>query len=116
MPNIPQKELDNLVGRVLAKHGWTQGQLAQEMGVLDPDKPVGDHTVSRWRRTGKIYQAHYDELLRLEKDDGTKLAPSWHQAGIPFSVTIPQNSLSFSLDVNGDIIVRGLLFPKKEDE
>ena len=110
MFNIPRRALDSLVGRVLQKRGWTQGQLAQEMSVTDPKKPVGDHTVSRWRTTGKIYQVHYDELLRLEKDEKTD------QVGIPFAVTIPRNSLRFTLDANGDIVVRGLLFPKKEDE
>lgn len=110
MLKLQSTELSNLILQVLVKRNWTQAQLSQELNKADPDKSVGSHTVSRWKKDGKIYRAHYDALLRLDKDEEvTPTQAIQKPMTIPFSVTIPRESLQIVLDKNGDINIRGLL-------
>lgn len=76
---------------------------------------VGPHTVTRWKASGKIHKAHHMELLRLETDVPVEAIS--RPAQIPFSITIPRDSLKFSMDKYGNIKIDGMLaLDNKEDD
>lgn len=104
MVKLPTENLTALIESVLAKHQWTQTRLSQELN-LTPE------AISRWKSGTKIHRGHYEELLRLNKDNipmPTEI-PKPTSIEIPFSVTIPRSSITISTDKNGDINIKGLL-------
>lgn len=103
MLKLPSEELAKLIAGVCAKRNWTQDKLGQELHV-------GGHTISRWKATGRIHDVHHRELLRLEKDeDIAPVQAITHPIRIPFSVTIPRDSLRIAMDKNGNIEISGEL-------
>lgn len=110
MLKLPSRELETLIDKVLARHGWTATRLAKELNV----KP---YTISRWRANGGIYKGHYEELLRFEKDELIAGPGTINESvGIPFSVTIPRDSIKVSLDQNGDYRVSWVVLPMLNKE
>lgn len=103
MLDFPSKDLIALIERVCVKRNWTQYRLGQELDI-------GGHTISRWKATGRIQSVHHRELLRLEKDeDIAPIQAITHPIRIPFSVTIPRDSLRIAMDKNGNIEISGEL-------
>lgn len=104
MTKLPSEELAKLIDIVLAKHAWTQDRLAKEIG----ENGVGAHTISRWRKSGGIHKVHYEELLRLANDEAAP-APAGIVSAIPFSLTIPRESLKITVDKDGNFNIQGLI-------
>lgn len=112
MVKLPSEDIAPLLKTVLTKRKWTKKHLAKHLGIQP-------NAISRWLAGRGIHKTHRDDLLRLSREDGELPAePINFPAMIPFSVTIPRNSLVVSLDKNGDINVRGLLLATliKEDK
>lgn len=103
MLKISTVVITTLIDSILAKRQWTQTRLAQEMNI-------GPETISRWKSGTGIHKGHYDELLRLERDEEIVAARQINSPlEIPFSVTIPRDRLKVSVDGNGDINVSGVM-------
>lgn len=101
---LPSEELKLIIDRILQKRAYSKQQLAKELDV-DPA------AISRWLAGSGIYKTHYDKLLEMVQEEPTitpieKISPI---ALIPFSVTIPRESLRVTLDKNGDINIKGFL-------
>lgn len=103
MMKLPSENIEELIDSVLAKRSWTSARLAKEMGI-------GAHTISRWRSGGGIHKVHYDELLRLTKDEAPPTpAAAGGMSAIPFSLTIPRESLKITVDKDGNFNIQGLI-------
>lgn len=94
-----------LLDAVLAKHQLTQVILAKKLGVRQ-------ETISRWRGGEGLKKKHHDklvEMLNAGPQQETQIEKINPPMQIPFSVTIPRNSLRVQVDKDGNINIRGML-------
>lgn len=103
MAKIPSENVIRLIKSILLERNCTQAELAEEL-------QVDASQVTRWLGGEGISGENYKKLVAAAPEQIVE--PIRQPLKIPFSVTIPRDSITISTDTNGDIRISGVILAK----